>query len=77
MQVPPIFEPYRPTVGASAAMHDSEAVALGDPAKVAQVVLQIAAMDDPPLRLILGSEAYAHATAAAHARRRPTSGSRS
>ena len=42
-------------------------VALGDPAKVAQVVLQVAEMDDPPLRLILGSEAYAYATAAARA----------
>ena len=29
---------------------------LGDPAKVAWVVLQVAAMDDPPLRLILGSD---------------------
>jgi NAD(P)-dependent dehydrogenase (short-subunit alcohol dehydrogenase family) len=67
MQVPTISEPYRSTVGASAAMHNSEAVALGDPAKVAQVVLQIAEMDDPPLRLILGSEAYAYATAAAQA----------
>jgi NAD(P)-dependent dehydrogenase (short-subunit alcohol dehydrogenase family) len=67
MQVPPISEPYRPTVGASATIHNSEAVALGDPAKVAQVVLQIAEMDDPPLRLILGSEAYAYATAAARA----------
>jgi NAD(P)-dependent dehydrogenase (short-subunit alcohol dehydrogenase family) len=67
MQVPPISEPYRSTVGAMAAMHNSEAVALGDPSKVAQVVLQIAAMDDPPLRLILGSEAYAYATAAARA----------
>jgi NAD(P)-dependent dehydrogenase (short-subunit alcohol dehydrogenase family) len=67
MQVPPVSEQYRPTVGASAAMHDSESVALGDPAKVAQVVLQVAEMDDPPLRLILGSEAYAYATAAARA----------
>jgi NAD(P)-dependent dehydrogenase (short-subunit alcohol dehydrogenase family) len=67
MRVAPVSEPYRPTVGASAAMHDSEAVALGDPAKVARVVLQIAVMDDPPLRLILGSEAYAYATAAARA----------
>ena len=41
---------------------------LGDPAKVAQVVLQVADMDEPPLRLILGSEAYAYATAAAGAR---------
>ncbi len=67
MRVAPVSEPYRPTVGASAAMHNSDAVALGDPAKVAQVVLQVAAMDDPPLRLILGSEAYAYATAAARA----------
>jgi NAD(P)-dependent dehydrogenase (short-subunit alcohol dehydrogenase family) len=47
MQVPPISEPYRPTVGAVAAIHNSDAVALGNPAKVAQVVLQIAEMDDP------------------------------
>jgi NAD(P)-dependent dehydrogenase (short-subunit alcohol dehydrogenase family) len=67
MQVPTVSEPYRRTVGASAAMHNSDAVALGDPAKVAQVVLQVAEMDDPPLRLILGSEAYAYATAAARA----------
>jgi NAD(P)-dependent dehydrogenase (short-subunit alcohol dehydrogenase family) len=67
MEVPPISEPYRQTVGASAAMHNSDAVALGDPGKVAQVVLEVAAMDEPPLRLILGSEAYAYATAAARA----------
>ena len=70
MRVAPISEPYRPTVGAMAAVHDGlgSATALGDPAKVAQVVLQVAAMAEPPLRLILGSEAYAYATAAATAR---------
>jgi hypothetical protein len=31
-------------------------------------VLEVAAMADPPLRLILGSEAYAYAMAAARAR---------
>jgi NAD(P)-dependent dehydrogenase (short-subunit alcohol dehydrogenase family) len=67
MEVPPISEPYRQTVGASAAMHNSDAIALGDPAKVAQVVLRVAEFDEPPLRLILGSEAYAYATAAARA----------
>jgi NAD(P)-dependent dehydrogenase (short-subunit alcohol dehydrogenase family) len=70
MQVPPISEPYRPTVGVMARMHHelgSEG-ALGDPAKVAQVVLAVAGMADPPLRLILGSEAYAYAMAAARAR---------
>jgi hypothetical protein len=44
------------------------ATALGDPAKVAQVVLEVAGMAEPPLRLILGSEAYAYAMAAARAR---------
>jgi NAD(P)-dependent dehydrogenase (short-subunit alcohol dehydrogenase family) len=67
MQVAPVSEPYRATVGAMATMHNSESLSLGDPAKVAQVVLQVAAMDDPPLRLLLGSEAYAYATAAGRA----------
>jgi NAD(P)-dependent dehydrogenase (short-subunit alcohol dehydrogenase family) len=67
MRVPPTSEPYQPTVGASAAMHGSDD-ALGDPAKVARVVLAVAEMAEPPLRLILGSEAYAYATAAARAR---------
>jgi NAD(P)-dependent dehydrogenase (short-subunit alcohol dehydrogenase family) len=70
MRVPPISEPYEPTVGASAEMHGENGSdgALGDPAKVAQVVLAVAGMAEPPLRLILGSEAYAYATAAARAR---------
>jgi NAD(P)-dependent dehydrogenase (short-subunit alcohol dehydrogenase family) len=70
MHVPPISQPYEPTVGAMARMHYElgSAGALGDPAKVAQVVLEVAAMPDPPLRLILGSEAYAYAMAAARAR---------
>jgi NAD(P)-dependent dehydrogenase (short-subunit alcohol dehydrogenase family) len=70
MRVPPISEPYAPTVGVSAAMHGEIGSddALGDPAKVAKVVLAVAGMAEPPLRLILGSEAYAYATAAARAR---------
>jgi len=70
MQVPAISQPYEPTVGAMARMHHDlgSAGALGDPAKVAQVVLKVAGMPDPPLRLILGSEAYAYAMAAARAR---------
>jgi NAD(P)-dependent dehydrogenase (short-subunit alcohol dehydrogenase family) len=70
MRVPPISEPYQVTVGAMARVHDElgSDASLGDPAKVAQVVLAVARMEDPPLRLILGSEAYAYATAAARAR---------
>jgi NAD(P)-dependent dehydrogenase (short-subunit alcohol dehydrogenase family) len=67
MQIPSISAPYQPTVGAMAAIHNATNLSLGDPAKVAQVVLQVAAMDDPPSRLILGSEAFAYATAAARA----------
>ena len=70
MRVTPVSEPYEPTVGAMARLHDGigSGAALGDPAKVAQVMLEVAALDEPPLRLILGSEAYAYATAAATAR---------
>jgi len=70
MQVPPISEPYEQTVGVMARMHHElgSAGALGDPAKVAQVVLAVAGMAGPPLRLILGSEAYAYAMAAARSR---------
>ncbi|HUC26909.1 MAG TPA: SDR family NAD(P)-dependent oxidoreductase [Streptosporangiaceae bacterium] len=70
MQVPPISEPYEQTVGIMARMHHElgSAGALGDPAKVAQVVLAVAGMAGPPLRLILGSEAYAYAMAAARSR---------
>jgi NAD(P)-dependent dehydrogenase (short-subunit alcohol dehydrogenase family) len=67
MAVPEISEPYRQTVGAAAAMHSQSWRPLGDPAKVAQVILKVAAMDAPPARLLLGSEAYAYATAAARA----------
>jgi NAD(P)-dependent dehydrogenase (short-subunit alcohol dehydrogenase family) len=70
MRVPPISAPYQPTVGVMARAHADigSGSALGDPAKVAQVVLAVADMAEPPLRLILGSEAYAYATAAAQAR---------
>jgi len=67
MEVAPVSEPYRATVGAMAAIHNAADLSLGDPAKVARVVLEVAAMDDPPLRLLLGSDAYAYATAAARA----------
>src|SRR6202000_384200 len=67
MRVPPVSEPYQPTVGASDAVHGSNEM-LAAPPRVAGVVLGVAAMAEPPLRLILGSEAYAYATAAARAR---------
>ena len=34
----------------------------GDPAKIAQAILKIAGMDDPPLQLLLGADAMLYAT---------------
>ncbi|HVX42269.1 MAG TPA: SDR family NAD(P)-dependent oxidoreductase [Mycobacteriales bacterium] len=67
MSIPPISAPYRPTVGARAEAMDGAAMA-GDPVKVAGVVLQLAGMDEPPLRLLLGSDAVLYAGRAAQLR---------
>lgn len=68
MSVPPVSEPYLPTVGVRAdAMHGAQNAA-GDPVKVARVVLTVADLDEPPLRLILGSDAVLYAGLAAEAR---------
>jgi NAD(P)-dependent dehydrogenase (short-subunit alcohol dehydrogenase family) len=59
MATPPISEPYEATVGASArAMADFEQHANSDPRKVADLVLTVAGLDEPPLRLLAGSDAY-------------------
>jgi len=59
MTTPPISDPYQATVGASArAMHGFDQAANGDPAKVARLVLKVAELEDPPLRLLAGSDAY-------------------
>ncbi|WP_326567686.1 SDR family NAD(P)-dependent oxidoreductase [Amycolatopsis rhabdoformis] len=61
MTTPPISAPYEPTVGASArAMVGFEKTATSDPARVADLVLRVAALPDPPLRLLAGSDAYAY-----------------
>ncbi len=49
---------YDSTVGAAARFQrDFNGKQPGDPAKAAQVVLQVAAMKEPPLRMLLGSDA--------------------
>jgi NAD(P)-dependent dehydrogenase (short-subunit alcohol dehydrogenase family) len=59
MTTPSISEPYQATVGASArAMTGFEHVANSDPRKVAALVLTIAGLDEPPLRILAGSDAY-------------------
>jgi NAD(P)-dependent dehydrogenase (short-subunit alcohol dehydrogenase family) len=59
MGTPAISAPYDATVGESArAMAGFEKIANGDPAKVAQLVLTLASLDEPPLRILAGSDAF-------------------
>lgn len=67
MQIGAIRPEYQSTVGASAAMHNTGHLAANDTDKVARLVLELIKLDEPPLRLLVGPEAYAYATAAARA----------
>ena len=67
MRVDPVRPEYDGTVGAMARLHEGSATQASDPAKVADLVLQVAAMDEPPLRLLVGADAYTYATAAGRA----------
>jgi NAD(P)-dependent dehydrogenase (short-subunit alcohol dehydrogenase family) len=58
-----IRDAYQPSVGVMASYRE-HAVALGDPVKGAQAILKIAAVPEPPLRLLLGSDAFKAARAA-------------
>jgi NAD(P)-dependent dehydrogenase (short-subunit alcohol dehydrogenase family) len=69
MTIPPVSAPYAPTVGAVAEQMASLAVnSASDPDKVADLVLRVAALDDPPVRLLAGSDAYNYGRAAWQAR---------
>lgn len=69
MAIPPISEPYRQTVGVVAKMlRSGTGNAAGDPAKVAQVVLTVADLDQPPVRLLLGTDAVNYAAQAGRTR---------
>ncbi|MEU8223584.1 oxidoreductase [Kribbella sp. NPDC048915] len=69
MQMHDVHPDYEATVGA---MHrrrrETDGNEPGDPVKAAQAVLQVVALDTPPLRLLLGSDALALAAAASTAR---------
>jgi NAD(P)-dependent dehydrogenase (short-subunit alcohol dehydrogenase family) len=58
MTVHDVREDYRPTVGAMARRRESRDTFIGDPRKAARAIMRVAAMPDPPLRLLLGSDAY-------------------
>jgi NAD(P)-dependent dehydrogenase (short-subunit alcohol dehydrogenase family) len=67
MHVGAIRPEYQATVGVSAAMHTTRQLAANDTDKVARLVLELINLEEPPLRLLVGPEAYAYATAAARA----------
>lgn len=68
MGVPPISEPYQPTVGAFA---DMLGKASGQepavPARVARVIRDLVGRDDAPVRLLIGKDAVQYAAAGARA----------
>ena len=63
MTVHTIRDEYRQSVGPMVDYREST-TPLGDPAKAAQAILEISNVPEPPLRLLLGSDAYAVARAA-------------
>ncbi|MFD8963394.1 SDR family NAD(P)-dependent oxidoreductase [Streptomyces sp. NPDC059568] len=73
MTIPPVSDPYQPTVGALVDMirnPDPEVAAamaaqVADPAKVAEIVRDLAERENAPLRLLLGRDAVQYAQAAA------------
>jgi len=67
MTIAPVRPEYEATVGASARMHGGTSIGASDPDLVAELVLQVVAMDEPPLRLLVGPDAFEHGTAAGRA----------
>jgi NAD(P)-dependent dehydrogenase (short-subunit alcohol dehydrogenase family) len=56
MQAPPVSEDYDQTVGEMNRYRESTASTWpGDPARAAKIIIDIAGVDDPPLRLLLGA----------------------
>ncbi|AXF11413.1 short-chain dehydrogenase/reductase [Paraburkholderia graminis] len=69
MTIPEISEAYQPVIGPVAErLRRSDGNQPGDPARIAQVLLDIAEVPAPPLRLLVGSDAVAVAADAARFR---------
>ena len=68
MRIDEPSEPYKQTVGALAGHLRQQGTSRGDPAKAAQAILHIASVPEPPLRLLLGTDAVFIADLIARAR---------
>lgn len=65
MTIPPVSEPYQPTVGAFVDMikqYAGQEPSL--PEKIAEICLKLAGTEDPPLRLLIGPDAVEYGAAA-------------
>lgn len=67
MRVDPVRPEYADTVGRMTFIHDGQLTAASDPAKVARLVLDVVALPEPPLRLLVGVDAYTYGTRAGRA----------
>jgi NAD(P)-dependent dehydrogenase (short-subunit alcohol dehydrogenase family) len=68
MTIPPVSEPYQPTVGAFVEMIRQHAgTEPTDPAKVGALIQRLVEMPEPPVRLLVGSDAVQYAAQAAQA----------
>ena len=65
MTIPPISEPYQQSVGALVELLNSPGILPTGPARVAEIVLELALNKDAPLRLLIGSDAVQYAAKAA------------
>ena len=60
MAVAPAGEPYKPVIEPFAAMLRGASGTVGaDPARVSEILLDLADADNPPMRLLIGSDAVA------------------
>jgi len=69
MTIAPVHPDYDSTVGAINRYRlETDGKQPGDPAKAAQAILEVVALDNPPLRLLLGKDALTHADRASKSR---------
>ncbi|TCO48531.1 NADP-dependent 3-hydroxy acid dehydrogenase YdfG [Kribbella antiqua] len=69
MTIAPVGPDYDETVGAMNRYRlETDGTQPGDPAKAAAAILTIVALDNPPLRLLLGKDALTHAERASQSR---------
>ncbi|MFE9764591.1 oxidoreductase [Streptomyces sp. NPDC005808] len=66
MSTPPVSDPYKPVIDPMVGfLSQADGTQPGDPARTAQAIIHVTEVDDPPVRLLLGSDAVAVAGAMA------------